>query len=30
MRYDKPLYFVSNVGEHYDAELGEWVQGQIS
>ena len=30
MRYDKPLYFVSNVGEHYDAELGEWVQGQTS
>lgn len=30
MRYDKPLYFVSNVGKHYDAELGEWVQGQTS
>ena len=30
MRYDKPLYFVSNVDKHYDAELGEWVQGQTS
>ena len=30
MRYDKPIYFVSNVDKHYDAELGEWVQGQTS
>ena len=30
MRYDKPLYFVSNVGKHYDAELGEWVHGETS
>ena len=30
MRYDKPFYFVSNVDKHYDAELGEWVQGQTS
>ena len=30
MRYDKPLYFVSEVGKHYDAELGEWVQGKTS
>ena len=30
MRYDKPLYFVSNIDKHYDAELGEWVQGQTS
>ncbi|CEN29141.1 hypothetical protein [Pseudolactococcus piscium] len=30
MRYDKPIYFVSNVGKHYDVELGEWVQGQTS
>ena len=30
MRYDKPIYFVSNVDKHYDAELGEWVHGQTS
>ena len=30
MRYDKPLYFVSNFDKHYDAELGEWVHGQTS
>ena len=30
MRYDKPLYFVRNIDKHYDAELGEWVQGETS
>ena len=30
MRYNKPFYFVSNVGKHYDAELGEWVHGETS
>ena len=30
MRYDKSIYFVSNVDKHYDAELGEWVHGQTS
>ena len=30
MRYDKPIYFVSNIDKHYDAELGEWAQGQTS
>ena len=30
MRYDKPIYFVSNIDKHYDVELGEWVQGQTS
>lgn len=30
MRYNKPFYFVSDVGKHYDAELGEWVHGETS
>lgn len=27
MRYNTPIYFVKNIGKHYDAELGVWVQG---